>query len=62
MDKHEVDLVKWERLERFGTFRELTQLSPGSGGLPINPDIVNGGAAACDCLPPGSPPPGGGRS
>ena len=50
------------RLERFGTFRELTQLSPGSGGLPINPDIVNGGAAACDCLPPGSPPPGGGRS
>ena len=49
------------RLERFGTFRELTQLSPGSG-LSINPDVVNGGAAACDCLPPGETPPGGGRS
>jgi hypothetical protein len=49
------------RLERFGTFRELTQLSPALG-MPINPDIVNGGAASCDCLPAGAPPPGGGRS
>ncbi|MCU0627394.1 MAG: lasso RiPP family leader peptide-containing protein [Gemmatimonadaceae bacterium] len=42
------------RLERFGTFRELTQLSPGVGS--INLDVVNGGAAACDCLPVEQPP------
>lgn len=47
------------RLERYGTFRELTRLSPAPG-LP-NPDVVNGAAASCDCLP-GTPPPGGGRS
>ena len=46
------------RLERYGTFRELTLLAP-TPGLP-NPDVVNGGAAACDCLP--TVPPGGGRS
>ena len=49
------------RLERYGTFRELTQVSVSLGALALNGNIVNGTAASCDCIP-GEPPPGGTRS
>lgn len=49
------------RLERYGTFRELTQVSVSLGALALNGNVVNGTAASCDCIP-GEPPPGGTRS
>ena len=49
------------RLERYGTFRELTQVSLNLGAFALNPNVINGTVASCDCLP-GEPPPGGTRS
>jgi len=49
------------RLERYGTFRELTQVSLNLGGFAMNGNVVNGTTASCDCIP-GEPPPGGARS
>jgi hypothetical protein len=49
------------RLERYGTFRELTQVSLNLGGFAMNSNVINGTVASCDCLP-GEPPPGGTRS
>lgn len=49
------------RLERYGTFRELTQVSLNLGSFALNANVVNGTVASCDCLP-GEPPPGGARS
>lgn len=49
------------RLERYGTFRELTQVSLNLGAFALNPNVINGTVASCDCLP-GEPPPGGSRS
>jgi hypothetical protein len=47
------------RLERYGTFRELTQVSLNLGAFALNSNVVNGTAASCDCIP-GDEPPGGG--
>ena len=45
------------RLERYGTFRELTQFSL-TGALGVNTSVLQGTAASCDCLPTdGGPPP-----
>lgn len=38
------------RLERYGTFRELTQVSLNLGAFALNGDVVNGTVASCDCL------------
>ena len=46
------------RLERYGTFRELTQVSLNLGAFALNSNVINGTVASCDCLP-GEPPPGG---
>ena len=47
------------RLERYGTFRELTQVSLNLGAFALNSSVINGTVASCDCLP-GEEPPGGG--
>lgn len=39
------------RLERYGTFRELTQVSLNLGAFALSADVVNGSVASCDCLP-----------
>jgi hypothetical protein len=46
------------RVERYGTFRELTQFSL-MGALGANTSVLQGTAASCDCLPTngGDPPP-----
>ncbi len=43
------------RLERYGTFRELTQVSLGLGAFALNGDVVNGSVASCDCIPDSKP-------
>jgi hypothetical protein len=48
------------RLERYGTFRELTQVSFNLGAFALNANVVSGTAASCDCLPADDPPGGGG--
>ena len=48
------------RLERYGTFRELTQVSLNLGAFALSSNVVNGTAASCDCLPTDTPPGGGG--
>lgn len=49
------------RLERYGTFRELTQVSLNLGAFAMNANVVNGSVASCDCIP-GEQPPVGTRS
>jgi hypothetical protein len=44
------------RLERYGTFRELTQFSL-TGALGANTSVLQGTAASCDCLPTTEPVP-----
>jgi hypothetical protein len=44
------------RLERYGTFRELTQMSLGVGAFALNGNVLSGAAASCDCLPTTIPP------
>jgi hypothetical protein len=39
------------RLERYGTFRELTKVSLNLGAFALNQNVVGGTAASCDCLP-----------
>jgi hypothetical protein len=39
------------RLERYGTFRELTQVSVNFGAFALNQNVVGGTVASCDCLP-----------
>ena len=46
------------RLERYGTFRELTQVSLNLGAFALNGNVVNGTMASCDCLPTDNPPGG----
>jgi hypothetical protein len=48
------------RLERYGTFRELTQVSLNLGAFALNANVVSGSVASCDCLPDETPiiPPG----
>ncbi len=46
------------RLERYGTFRELTQVSLNLGAFALNSSVLNGTVASCDCIP-GQEPPGG---
>ncbi|MCC7055605.1 MAG: lasso RiPP family leader peptide-containing protein [Gemmatimonadaceae bacterium] len=46
------------RLERYGTFRELTQVSLNLGAFALNSNVVNGSVASCDCLPDDGPGPG----
>jgi hypothetical protein len=48
------------RLERYGTFRDLTQVSLNLGAFAMNSSVVNGTVASCDCLPTENPPGGGG--
>ena len=48
------------RLERYGTFRELTQVSLNLGAFALSSNVVNGTAASCDCLPTDTLPGGGG--
>ena len=43
------------RLERYGTFRELTQVSLNLGAFALNANVVNGSVASCDCLPNDDP-------
>lgn len=50
------------RLERYGTFRELTQVSLNLGAFALNSNVVNGTVASCDCIPGEAPPGGGTRS
>ncbi|MBC7564518.1 MAG: lasso RiPP family leader peptide-containing protein [Gemmatimonadaceae bacterium] len=49
-------------LERYGTFRELTQVSLNLGAFALNTNVLNGSAASCDCVPGEAPPGGGSRS
>ena len=49
------------RLERYGTFRELTQVSLNLGAFALNSSVLNGTVASCDCIP-GQEPPGGGNT
>lgn len=46
------------RLERYGTFRELTQVSLNLGAFSLSADVVNGSVASCDCLPTSENPGG----
>ena len=39
------------RLERYGTFRELTQVSLNLGAFAVNPNVLSGATASCDCIP-----------
>jgi hypothetical protein len=39
------------RLERYGTFRELTQVSLNLGAFAVNPSVLSGATASCDCIP-----------
>ena len=50
------------RLERYGTFRELTRVSFNLGAFALNANVVGGTAASCDCLPTDDTPGGGTRS
>jgi len=50
------------RLERYGTFRELTQVSLNLGAFALNANVLSGSAASCDCVPGEAPPGGGTRS
>lgn len=50
------------RLERYGTFRDLTQVSLNLGAFAMNQSVVSGTVASCDCLPGDNPPGGGTRS
>ena len=50
------------RLERYGTFRELTQVSLNLGSFALNANVVNGSMASCDCLPNDDPGPTPSRS
>jgi hypothetical protein len=38
------------RLERYGTFRDLTQVSFGLGAFALNPNVLSGSVASCDCV------------
>ena len=59
-----VRLAMYERprLERYGTFRELTQVSLNLGAFALSSNVVNGTVASCDCIPGEAPPGGGTRS
>ena len=46
------------RLERYGTFRELTQVSLNLGAFALNSNVLSGTVASCDCLPTETPPAG----
>jgi len=50
------------RLDRYGTFRDLTQVSLNLGAFALNSNVLSGSAASCDCLPGEGPPVGGSRS
>jgi hypothetical protein len=50
------------RLERYGTFRELTQVSLSLGAFALNANVLSGSVASCDCVPGDVPPGGGSRS
>ena len=45
------------RLERYGTFRDLTQVSLNVGALALNGNVLSGTAASCDCIPGENPGP-----
>jgi hypothetical protein len=45
------------RLERYGTFRDLTQVSLGLGAFALNANVLNGATASCDCIPQSVEPP-----
>jgi hypothetical protein len=45
------------RLERYGTFRELTKVSLNLGAFALNQNVVGGTVASCDCLPGEERPP-----
>jgi hypothetical protein len=46
------------RLERYGSFRELTQASFGLGAFALDPNVISGTVASCDCAPQSVIPPG----
>ena len=56
MDKHEVDLVKWERLERFGTIAAFLLAAISLHALHASDAVVGGaiGAASALVLPGGA--------
>jgi len=39
------------RLERYGTFRELTQVSLNFGAFAMSSNVISGASASCDCIP-----------
>lgn len=39
------------RLERYGTFRELTQFSLNLGAFAMSSNVISGATASCDCIP-----------
>jgi hypothetical protein len=45
------------KLERYGSFRELTQVSFGLGAFALNPNVLSGSVASCDCAPTSVNPP-----
>lgn len=46
------------KLERYGTFRELTQVSLNLGAFALSANVANGTVASCDCIPGETPPVG----
>lgn len=56
MDKHEVDFVKWERLERFGTIAAFLLAAISLHSLDASDAVVGGaiGAASALVLPGGA--------
>jgi|GEM_PF-1874509 hypothetical protein len=56
MDKNEVDLVKWERLERFGTIAAFLLAAISLHALAASDAVVGGaiGAASALVLPGGA--------
>jgi outer membrane lipoprotein SlyB len=56
MDKHEVDLAKWERLERFGTIAAFLLAAISLHALHASDAVVGGaiGAASALVLPGGA--------